>query len=84
MKKLLISTIIVLLGVGVLIFVVPLVTLTDRSDNVTQDNNVINKDEVLESPKPEVEEETEKNDVTHEMMAPSDVSTNDGNIKFYV
>lgn len=33
-----ISTIIVLLGVGVLIFVVPLVTLTDRSDNVTQEN----------------------------------------------
>ena len=32
------STIIALLVAGVLLFIVPLVTLTDRSDNVTQEN----------------------------------------------
>jgi len=32
------STIVALLVAGVLLFIVPLVTLTDRSDNVTQEN----------------------------------------------
>lgn len=32
------STVIALLVAGVLLFVVPLITLTDRSDNVTQEN----------------------------------------------
>ena len=53
-------------------------------ETVIPNNNVTNKDEVVESSKTEVEEETEKDDVTHEMMAPSGVSTSDGSIKFYV
>ena len=36
------STIIALLVAGVLMFIVPLVTLTDRSDNVAQENEIKN------------------------------------------